>query len=78
VSGFLQEKNGDRSSRRLYAAAYVLASLVLFGTAAAKNSQWAFWAGVATTVASIVYPILTTTQEIKEVVQAAKSLKEGE
>lgn len=78
MSGFLQEKNGDKSSRRLFAAGYAINSIALYYIAANKNNQWAFWAGVASTIAAIVYPILTTTQEIKEVVLAAKSLKEGE
>lgn len=74
MSGFLQEQDGSRSSRRLLAITYAVASLALFGIAAWRDTQWAFWAGVATTSASIVYPILTTAQEIKQIIAAAKGI----
>lgn len=67
MAGFFQEKNGDQSSRRLYALFYVVNSLLLFALAALRESKWAFWGGVACTVASIVYPILTTAQDLKEI-----------
>lgn len=72
--GFLQEKDGSFSSRRLQGLIYGLYALVLFTLAALHDSQWAFWAGVACTIASIVYPILTTTQEIRELAQAARDV----
>jgi hypothetical protein len=75
MTGYLQERDGSRSSRRLLAVIYAIASLVLFGISALRDAQWAFWGGVACTVASIVYPILTTAQEIQEVLSAAKGLK---
>jgi len=74
VTGYLQERDGSRSSRRLLAVIYALASLILFGISAIRDAQWAFWGGVACTIASIVYPILTTAQEIQEVLSAAKGL----
>lgn len=74
MSGFLQEQDGSRSSRRLLAVIYAAASLALFAIAAWRDTRWAFWAGVATTAASIVYPILTTAQEIKQIVAAAKGI----
>lgn len=74
MSGFLQEQDGSRSSRRLLAVIYAAASLALYGIAAWRDTRWAFWAGVATTAASIVYPILTTAQEIKQIVAAAKGI----
>lgn len=74
MTGYLQERDGSRSSRRLLAVIYAIASLALFGIAALRDAQWAFWAGVACTVASVVYPILTTAQEIQEVLSAAKGL----
>ena len=72
--GFLQEQDGAFSYRRLQGLIYGLYALVLFTLAALHDSQWAFWAGVACTVASIVYPILTTTQEIRELVAAARDV----
>ena len=74
MSGFLQEQDGAHSSRRLLAVIYAAASLALFAIAAWRDTRWAFWAGVATTAASIVYPILTTAQEIKQIVAAAKGI----
>jgi hypothetical protein len=74
-AGYTQEANGDRSHRRLLAILYAGVSFALFAIAALRNSQWAFWGGVACTVASIVYPILTTTHEIKEVAAAWKGVK---
>lgn len=74
MSGFLQEQDGSRSSRRLLAVIYAAASLALYGIAAWRDTRWAFWAGVATTAASIVYPILTTAQEIKQIVAASKGI----
>ena len=72
MNGYTREANGDKSHRRLLAILYAVVSFVLFGAAAIRDSQWAFWAGVACTVASIIYPILTTTQEIKELAAAWK------
>lgn len=74
MNGYTQEANGDKSHRRLLAILYADVSFALFTVAALKDSQWAFWAGVACTGASIVYPILTTTQEIKQVIAAAKGI----
>lgn len=67
MAGFFQEKNGDNSARRLYAFFYVVDSLLLFILAAIRESKWAFWGGVACAMASIVYPILTTAQDLKEI-----------
>lgn len=72
--GFLQERDGSFSYRRLQGLIYGIYALALYAIAALRNSQWAFWAGVACTVASIVYPILTTTQEIKELAAAARGV----
>lgn len=72
MNGYTREANGDKSHRRLLAVLYAGVSWALFVIAAIRDSQWAFWGGVACAVASIVYPILTTTQEIKELAAAWK------
>jgi len=75
-AGFFQESDGSWSSRRLFAACYATGSLVLYYLSATRESKWAFWAGVACTVAAIILPILTTFQEIKDLVAAAKDVKD--
>jgi hypothetical protein len=72
--GFFQESDGSFSYRRLQGFIYGIYALGLYLIAAIHNTQWAFWAGVACTAASIVYPILTTAEEIKEVAAAAAGI----